>query len=121
MIVSVTGSRTISDYNWFANKLEESLKDYKVTKFISGGARGVDTLIKIYCNRNNKELEEILPDWDKYGKKAGFVRNKEIIDKSDFNLIFWDGKSKGSKFNIDYCEKNNKKFKVIRYDLQKNF
>ena len=33
MIVSVTGSRTISDYNWFTNKLEESLKDYKVTKF----------------------------------------------------------------------------------------
>jgi len=116
MNISVTGSRSIENYNWFKLELESIIKEYNEITFISGGARGIDSFIKKYCIDNNFKINEILPDWDKFGKSAGIIRNKKIIEDSDFNIIFWDGKSKGSKFNIDYCIKNNKKHKVIIYE-----
>jgi hypothetical protein len=123
MIISITGSRSIQDYEWFKNKLNLILKNIDVlkkenepTSFISGGAKGVDYLIKQYCIDNSYFLQELLPDWNKYGRSAGVIRNKKIIDISDINLIFWDGISKGSKFNIDYCRKNNKNYRIIRYE-----
>lgn len=122
MIVSITGSRSIQDYEWFKNKLNLVLKNIDVLKkdnesisFISGGAKGIDSLIKQYCLDNSYQLLEILPDWSMHGRSAGIIRNKDIIDKSDVNIIFWDGISKGSKFNIDYCNKNNKNYRVIIY------
>ena len=64
------------------------------------------------CNwneRNNENIGKIvkinriifLPDWDKYGKSAGFIRNKLIINEADMVVAFWDGKSKGTKNSID--------------------
>ena len=40
-------------------------------------------------------------DWDKYGKSAGFIRNKEMVDIADAAIIFWDGDSKGTKDTIE--------------------
>lgn len=123
MKVSVTGSRSITDYEWFKKKLNLILKSVQAVNtdnseltFISGGAKGIDSFIKTYCIENNFSIEEIKPDWNKYGKSAGVLRNKEIIEQSDINLIFWDGISKGSKFNINYCKNNNKNFRVIIYE-----
>ena len=116
MVISVTGSRSITDYEWFEINLNKCIEEHGISKFISGGAKGIDTFIKKYCTDNNIELEEILPDWESFGRSAGIIRNKEIIEKADLNIIFWDGISKGSKFNIEYCRKNNKKYIVVLYD-----
>ena len=50
----------------------------------------------------------ILPNWKQYNRGAGAVRNREIVDKSDFVIAIWDGKSKGSLISINYAKKNNK-------------
>jgi hypothetical protein len=115
MNISITGSRSINDYNWFHLQLSTIINEYSDITFISGGAKGIDSLIKKYCIDNNIILKEILPEWEKFGRGAGVVRNKEIIEESDLNIIFWDGESKGSKFNIDYCRKNNKKYILVNF------
>ena len=43
----------------------------------------------------------ILPEWEKYGKVAGFRRNLLIIAGADKIVAFWDGKSRGTKHSID--------------------
>jgi len=43
-------------------------------------------------------------DYDKYGRSAPLNRNITIIENSDLVLAFWDGKSRGTKFVIDYCK-----------------
>lgn len=113
MKISITGSRSFTNYFLFAEKINSFLQDNDVTAIISGGASGVDSLAKKYCKEKDILLVEFLPDWKQFGKRAGIIRNKKIIEASDFNIIFWDGKSKGSKFNIDYCKKNNKKMEVV--------
>jgi len=56
-----------------------------------------------------------LPDWDKYRKSAGFIRNQQIIDACTFVLAFWDGKSKGTKDTIDKARKAKKPTFIIYF------
>ena len=71
-----------------------------MTEFVSGGARGVDSFAESIVDSTVKKTI-FKPDWDKYGKSAGFIRNKLIIDEADMVLAFWDGSSKGTKHSID--------------------
>ncbi len=87
--------------------------EYQVN-LVSGGARGVDTWAEETVKELNKRLKHpigfkiFLPDWEKYGKRAGFLRNELIIKEADFVIAFWDGKSKGTKHSIDLALKMGK-------------
>ena len=88
----------------------EHLEDYLpegVTEIVSGGARGVDTCARNYALGHGLKLTEFLPDYSRFGKGAPLLRNITIIENADLILAFWDGKSKGTKFVIDYCKKRN--------------
>ena len=111
MRVGVIGSRGL---------LVDNLADFlptKTTMLVSGGARGIDTCAKEYALANNIPITEFLPEYDKYGKAAPLKRNIEITLNSDFMLIIWDGKSRGTKHVIDNCKKHNVFSKVILLPL----
>lgn len=55
------------------------------------------------------------PDWKKFGKKAGLLRNTIIIDNSDTVFAFWDGKSSGTKDAITKAEKVGKQVITILF------
>lgn len=112
MIIAIIGGRDFTD----VELLRESILDENITKIVSGGAKGADTLGREFALKNNIELVEYLPDWKKYGRGAGFIRNKEIIENSDIIYAFWDGKSKGTLHSINIAKKLNKPIRVIRYD-----
>lgn len=63
---------------------------------ISGGARGVDSEAAAAAKRNGIPLIVFLADWEKYGKRAGFLRNTQIVEACDVVMAFWDGKSRGT-------------------------
>lgn len=81
---------------------------------VSGGAKGVDTYAKNFANKNNIHLREFLPEYGKYGRQAPILRNIQIVENSDSVLAFWDGKSPGTKFTIDYANKKGKPVRIIR-------
>lgn len=101
---AVIGSRTFTDYDF----LVSVLKFHNIDEIISGGARGADSLAKLYGQRNSIKVVEFLPQWDIYGKSAGFRRNKLIIDACDEVIAFWDGASKGTKISIDLAKEQGK-------------
>lgn len=107
MKVAVVGSRTIK-----INNLGKYLPP-DTTEIISGGARGVDTSAREYALSNSLKLTEILPEYNKYGRAAPIKRNYLIVDAADMVIAFWDGKSRGTKYVIDYCERKNKIVNVI--------
>lgn len=74
-------------------------------EIISGGARGVDSYARKFAIENNIPIREILPNYMKFGRGAPLIRDKQIVDESDFLLAFWDGKSRGTKYTIDYADK----------------
>ena len=102
--IAVIGSRSFSDYKFMCSILDH----YDIKKIISGGARGADTLGKMYANDNGIDIQEFLPDWEKLGKRAGMIRNRDIIDACNEVIAFWDGESKGTKHAIGYAEEKGK-------------
>lgn len=101
--MAVVGSRSINDIN-----LDMHIPSGTET-IISGGAIGVDKLSEEYANRNNIRKIIIRPDYAKYQRSAPIIRNKKIVDLADLVIAFWDGKSKGTKFTIDYANLQGKK------------
>lgn len=111
MRVAVVGSRSFNDYKLLCDVVSK----YDISLIISGGAKGADTLAERYADERQIKKEIILPNYDKYGRGAPLIRNKEIVNKADFVIAFWDGKSRGTKFVIDYCKTVNKRYEVIYY------
>lgn len=81
---------------------------------VSGGARGADTYAKEFAIKHNLKLIEFLPDYKKYGRKAPLVRNKLIVENCDCMIAFWDGKSRGTKYTLDYATKLGKPTKIVQ-------
>jgi ankyrin repeat protein len=67
-------------------------------------ASGADILGKQYAIDRKLNYIEFPADWNKYGKRAGFIRNQEIVDNSDFVIAFWDGVSNGTKHSIELAK-----------------
>ena len=109
MKIAVIGSREFKDYSLLMQFLDEK----KISKIISGGARGADSLAVKYARENNIDLQEFLPDYTKYGRGAPLIRNKLIVDASDQVVAFWDGQSRGTKHTIDYAKKIGKGVEVV--------
>jgi hypothetical protein len=51
-----------------------------------------------------------LPQWDIYGKRAGMIRNQEMVDFCDILISFWDGKSTGTLQAINYAKSINRPY-----------
>lgn len=97
MRVAVVGSRGLKiDY------LGELLPE-DTTEIVSGGAKGIDTCAREYALSHNIKLTEFLPDYRRYGKGAPKRRNAEIVQNCDMVIALWDGKSRGTKFVIDFA------------------
>ena len=110
MKVAVIGGREFNDYD----RLKRILDLYPITVIVSGGARGADSLGEKYADEKGLQKEIYKPDWDLFGKKAGFMRNTTIIENCDMVVAFWDGESKGTKDSLDKA-KNLKKTTLVVY------
>ena len=54
---------------------------------IHGGAKGADTLAGYWAVNNGVPVEEYKAEWDKYGKKAGYLRNQKMLDEGKPDLV----------------------------------
>ncbi len=102
--LAVIGSRSFRDYPFLKN----ILKWYDISMVVSGGAEGADTLARKYAVEQDIKLKEFKPDWNKYGKSAGFRRNDQIVQEADEIVAFWDGNSRGTKHSINLAEEQGK-------------
>lgn len=109
--LAVIGSRTFTDYQLLKNELDK----FPPFTLISGGAKGADKLAEQYADLHDYEKVIFRPNWDLYGKSAGFKRNVEIIQECDECIAFWDGKSNGTQHSINLANQYNKVIKVIKF------
>ncbi len=112
MKVAIIGSRNFNNYDFLKQIM--SIYKSKITLVVSGGARGADSLGEQWARENNIKTLIFPADWTQYGKKAGFIRNEDIIKNCDCAVAFWDGKSPGTSHSISLCRKYNKPCKIIQ-------
>ena len=115
MIAAIIGSRGFDNYVG----LRRTLAQYPITRIVSGGAKGADTLgAEWSCERGLPEPIIFLPDWAKHGRAAGYIRNQDIVDTADFVVAFWDGKSRGTLSALRNAKKVGKPAHVWLYDVE---
>ncbi len=114
--VIIAGTRTFDDY--------EALKayaDYKLgqikedIEIISGGATGADALGERYAKEKGYTIKRFPADWNRYGKKAGPLRNKQMADYADALIVFWDGSSRGTKNMLEIAREQGLKIGIYKY------
>ena len=110
MRVIIAGSRDIDDYE----EVERAVKDsgFTVTQIISGTATGVDIQGIIYAERNKIPIALYPADWNKFGKGAGFIRNKQMAENADALIAVWNGRSRGTQHMIGEAKAKNLKVHI---------
>lgn len=104
--VLVCGSRSITDRSAVAYAMHNAPLSY--AEILHGGARGVDLSADWIAKNSNIPVRIFLPDWQEHGKAAGIIRNREMVEEADAVIAVWDGKSRGTKYTIDYAKEQGK-------------
>ena len=119
--MAIVGSRNTGtvDFSLVMDELRQRVKN-PITEIISGGAKGYDTMAAAWAILRGISVTELRPDYQKYGRAATFIRNRAIVDSADIVVAFWDGKSRGTKYTIDYAEKKNKEIIIVNTEKDGN-
>lgn len=120
--VVIGGCREFTDYAVFSASvdafLSELVKRGKIC-ILSGACRGVDEMGERYAAEHGFAVERYPAEWGKYGRSAGPRRNREMVEKADFVIAFWDGESAGTRSLVQYAEQLGKPLRIKKIVLKK--
>lgn len=91
--IAVIGSRGFANPGVVRAFVADLPKD---TVVVSGAARGVDTWAEEAAEAAGIATLIFHADWDGLGRRAGPIRNEQIIAAADEVVAFWDGTSRGT-------------------------
>lgn len=117
--IIVCGGADFNDFHFLRNKLDDLFVNYKNIKLISGHARGADTLAELYAAEKEIPIQVFPAEWGKYGKAAGPIRNKAMLEyakeANPVVVAFWDGKSRGTGNMLKLAKDNGVEYYVFNY------
>ncbi|MBN9517001.1 phage integrase N-terminal SAM-like domain-containing protein [bacterium] len=113
--VLVAGSRAFADYPLLAATLDRLLAGPGAWVVVSGAAGGADRLGERYAAARGWAVERHAPDWDRHGRAAGPIRNREMVAGCARAVFFWDGASPGTADAIARARRAGVPVEVVRY------
>lgn len=116
----VAGSRGYADYRFFSDAMWATVERFggKSIIFISGAAKtGADALIIQWCREHHLPWVEFAADWNRLGKRAGYVRNAQMAEVATDVVLFYDGVSKGTRHMSDLALKKGLPVTTILIDI----
>ena len=109
----IAGGRDFDNIYIMAQALDPFEKD--ITEVVSGTARGADSIGEQWARGRDIPIKRFEPNWEQYGKSAGFIRNSEMGTYADAAICFWNGKSAGTKHMIQTMKFQHKPYYVFNY------
>jgi len=115
--VLVCGSRDWTSASTIRGRLKKLPKDVTI---IEGGARGADSVAREVARNLGLDVITVWANWEKYGKKAGPIRNGRMLDMLDPNedmvIAFHPDLSfsRGTVDTVTRAEKRGIKVEVIK-------
>lgn len=111
MKVIIAGSRGIQSYSTVLGAVMQS--GFEISEIVSGCAKGVDSLGERIAEINGIPVKKFPADWEKYGKRAGPLRNIEMGDYADALVAVRLNGSKGTSHMINYMKSLGKPVYVM--------
>ena len=87
---------------------------------VHGGARGADEGADLFADKMGIEKDVFPADWKQYGKRAGLIRNREMLH-SRINVVVAFPGGKGTQNMIDISNKAGKIVVMVPGDYDYNF
>jgi hypothetical protein len=121
MKVLVCGSR---DMPWhFLDLVIQTLRalEPRPTVVIEGEARGADTLGKVAAIYDGIEVQKFPADWKTYGKKAGHIRNQQMLDQNpDLVIAFHPhtGITPGTRDMVTRAQAKGTPVQIVTYPAE---
>lgn len=112
--VAVVGSRvTTPEMVQAVHRLIDGMPDSFA--IVSGGAKGVDSVAQARAEGRKMFVKVFKPNWRRFGKSAGFRRNRKIVGSSDVVFAFWDGESQGTQHSMRLAHEMGKPLIVQKF------
>lgn len=108
----IAGSRTINDYYLLTDFIMKTGEKFDAV--LCGYATGVDRLGLRYAQELGLQVIPYIPNWAKHGKKAGILRNEQMVKDCDVAIILWDGTSPGTKSTLELLKKYERPYHLKR-------
>lgn len=113
--VVIGGHRDYYDYAEFSQAVDlylaNIIKQYTII-IVSGHCRGTDMMGERYAREHGLQCEVFPAEWDKYGKPAGPIRNRIMVERSDYVIAFWTGGGRGTKSLISLAKSYNRPLRI---------
>lgn len=120
MRILVCGGRDFGDGDRVVAELHDlqvwgDLTGNPVEVVIHGKARGADTLADKAAGLLNIPTEVYPAEWDKYGKRAGYIRNQQMLDEGKPDLVVAFPGGRGTAMMVDIARKAGVKVREVKY------
>lgn len=120
MRVLICGGTDFRDYALLRRKCDELIPESVSVEIVSGGARGADTMAERYAAAKGYGLSAFEAKWSLYGKAAGPIRNRKMIDyicedNERIVIAFWNGSSRGTMNTIVTALRLGLRVEIIYY------
>lgn len=112
--VIIAGSREFDNYELLKAKCDLILARDNNWEIVSGTARGADKLGERYAAERGLPVKKFVPDWDKHGKKAGYIRNEAMAEYADALIAFHMNGSRGTAHMIKIAKEANLPMRIIK-------
>jgi hypothetical protein len=114
LIVILAGSRSLGLYELLCRAVVHS--EFSVTEVVSGGARGVDALGERWSLEHlGKPATRFAAEWEKYGRRAGFIRNAQMAQHAEALVALMLGHTRGTSDMVERMRAAAKPVYLERY------
>ena len=76
-----------------------------ITLLIEGGARGADYMARKFAKWQGIPVKTFRADWGRYGKGAGHIRNKRMLDEGKPDLVVAFEGGRGTANMVEQAER----------------
>lgn len=102
--VAFTGHRNRTTYEL---ELAAIAHCFPKAVWVHGGAKGFDSQVEDYAHKLGIKTHVIRPDYNRYGRGAPLIRNKEIVSGAKLLVACYDGRQTGGTFyTINFAKKH---------------
>ncbi len=119
MNLVIAGGRDFNDMAGLCSVVDEYVRGRGAVTVFCGMARGADMCGHDYALLRGYPVRKFPANWTDHGKRAGHLRNELMAQVCSHVIVFWDGKSPGTKSMIAFAQQYNKPCKIVRYESQR--